>query len=72
MQRPCSDPCLGIIVTHMRRGDPIVSYRQCVHGADLKRRHATMTPQQIRSSLAEAVKFRSPNVPDQATARRKL
>lgn len=53
----CPSPCHGINVTHMRRGDPIVYYRDCIHGKALKTKHADMTPQQIRSSLVDAVKF---------------
>jgi hypothetical protein len=54
---PCPESCAGITVLHMRHGDPIVTYQQCHHGKVLKRQHAKMTNQQIRSSLSEIVKF---------------
>lgn len=54
----CQDPCSGVDVYHMRTGEPIVSYRQCPHGAELKRIHARMTDRQIRASMADVVKFR--------------
>jgi hypothetical protein len=60
----CSEYCPGINIMHMRTGDPIVSYRQCTHGRALKIQHASMTNQQIRSALAETVKFRRPKNPD--------
>jgi hypothetical protein len=59
----CSEYCPGINIMRMRTGDPIVSYRQCAHGRALKIQHASMTNQQIRSSLAETVKFRRPKTP---------
>ena len=57
----CSQSCSGITVTHMRTGDPIVTYRQCHHGKVLKRQHHKMTNQQIRSALSEIVMFRIPH-----------
>ena len=58
----CSEGCDGLSVTIMRHGDPVVCYRQCVHGRERKQRHSRMKDSEIRSEVLALVKANhSPN-----------
>lgn len=58
LEADCADDCDGMNVTNMRHGDPMVHYRKCPHGQELKRLHRKMSNKNIRADVLATIKRR--------------